>query len=227
MTYETLIFEAQDKIATVTLNRPAQRNALNQRMKEELSEIIDKVSRGDDIRVLVFTGAGDAFCAGTDLRERAAQSAPPAVFLSKQRFTQNLFRRLEKMEPITIAAINGPAFGGGLELALTCDLRLAGARAKMGLTEVGLGIIPMAGGTQRLPRLIGAARAKSLILTARRITAEQAEAIGLVDQTIPDENLISEAYQLAKRLVALPPLSVRLAKQVIDTGLQTDLDTAL
>jgi enoyl-CoA hydratase len=228
MTYETLILEEQEGIARLTLNRPERRNALNHRLKAELGEIIDKMLSGNAaIRVLILTGAGSAFCAGADLTERAAQSDPPALFLSRQRFTQNLFRRLEKLEQITIAAINGPAFGGGLELALACDLRLAGTSAKMGLTEVGLGIIPMAGGTQRLPRLIGAARAKALILTAERITAGHAEAIGLIHAAVPDDALDAEAYKLARRLLALPPLSVRLAKQVIDTGLQTDLDTAL
>jgi len=227
MNYETLIFEIEDHVATIRLNRPDSRNALNLRLKQELDEIIRLHLNGNpSVRVVVFTGTGAAFCAGTDLRERAAQDIAPAEFISAQRFTQQLFRRIEKLEQPSIAAINGYAFGGGTELALACDLRIAVRDAVLGLTEVGLGIIPMAGGTQRLPRLIGVARAKELILTAARISAERALEIGLVNRVVADDALAA-ARQLAAELVKLPPLAVRHAKQVIDIGMQADIETSL
>jgi enoyl-CoA hydratase len=228
MDFETISLGIGDGIATLTFNRPERMNALNNALKHEMGEALDRVQRDDSIRVLILTGAGDkAFCAGADIKERSGTDPTPAAFISAQRQTQALFGRIAALEKPAIAALNGVALGGGLEIALCCDIRIAAAGAKLGLPEVNLGVIPAGGGTQRLPRLIGAARAKYMIMTGRTLTAAEALALGLVDEVVAAESLSQRAYDLAAGLAAKPPLALRFAKQVIDQGLQTDLGSGL
>ena len=228
MTRETVLLEVADGVATLTLNRPQAMNAITQRMKDELAEVLDAVESDDAVRVLLITGAGPkAFCAGADIRERAGTDPTPAQFYFRQQATHRLFSRIERLSKVVVAAINGVAFGGGAEIALCADLRLMADSARIGLTEVDLGVIPAGGGTQRLPRLIGAARAKELILTAARLGADEALRIGLVNRVVPADALLAEASSLARTIASKPPLAARLAKQAIDQGLQADVQTAM
>lgn len=228
MAYESLLLSAADGVAILTLNRPQSMNAITQRMKEELGTVLDAVETMEEARVLVITGAGDkAFCAGSDIKERAGTEPTPAEFFFRQQATHRLFSRIERLSKPVIAAINGVAFGGGAEIALCADLRIAAETASIGLTEVNLGVIPAGGGTQRLPRLIGTARAKELIFTGARLTAAQALAIGLVNRVVPDAELAARTQKLAAQIAAKPPLAVRFAKQAIDQGAETDLQTAM
>ncbi|MFN9194193.1 MAG: enoyl-CoA hydratase/isomerase family protein, partial [Pseudomonadota bacterium] len=186
MEFETLRLAVEDGVATLTLHRPEAMNAITQRMKDELGAALDAVATDDAARVLVVTGAGDkAFCAGADLKERAASEPTPAEFFFRQQATHRLFTRLEQFAKPVIAALNGAAFGGGAEIALCADLRVAAEHARFGLTEVALGVIPAGGGTQRLARLVGPARAKELLFTAARLTATEALALGLVNRVVP------------------------------------------
>lgn len=225
---QPVIWEAQGHVGLLRLNRPEQLNALNGAMLDALAERIGEIARQSrDIRVVVIEGEGRAFCAGADLKERLAHSEPHQVRQTLDRINA-VFDAVERLPQPTIAAINGYALGGGLELALACDFRYAVRGAMLGLTEVGLGIIPGAGGTQRLPRLIGPARAKELILTARRISPEQAYEWGIVNGVASDpDQLAAICAKLAKELAANAPLAVRRAKAAIRDGMDVDLPAAL
>ena len=228
MAFDTLLLDVADGVATLTLNRPEAMNAITQRMKDELAAALDAIEADDAARVLLITGAGPrAFCAGADIKERSGQDPTPAEFILRQQATHRLFTRIEQFGKPVLCAINGVAFGGGAEIALCADLRLMADSASIGLTEVNLGVIPAGGGTQRLPRLVGAAKAKELIFTGARLKAEEALAIGLVNRVVPAAELMAQAGELARSIAAKPPLAVRLAKQVIDKGQQTDIQTAL
>ncbi|HZJ55332.1 MAG TPA: enoyl-CoA hydratase-related protein [Myxococcaceae bacterium] len=196
------------------------------RVLAELEARLARVSGGQEVRVVIFTGAGQkAFCAGADLKERATMSeAEVRAFLGGLR---RALRAIETSGTIFIAAINGSALGGGTELALACDLRVAAPAAELGLTEVRLGIIPGGGGTQRLPRLIGPGRAKDLILTGRRVNAAEAFAIGLVQRLAPEGRLLEVALGLAEQIAENAPVAVAAAKRAIDRGLDLDLEAAL
>jgi len=227
-----LLVERRDAVELWTLNGAARRNAISQALLRELEENVDRVSaaRGPgetgDTRVVVLTGAGEqAFCAGADLKERATMSEDDVRgFLEGLRRT---LRKLEQSRCVFLAAINGSAFGGGTELSLACDLRLAAPTAELGLTEVKLGIIPGGGGTQRLSRLIGPGRAKDLILSGRRVNAAESFSIGLVNRLTPEGRLIELALTLAEQIAANAPLAVAEAKHAIDEGLALPLDEAL
>lgn len=228
MDYRTLLLTSQESVALLTLNRPDAMNSINQSMKDELALALDEVEADALTRVLVITGAGDrAFCAGADIKERAGTVPTPAEFYFKQQAAHRLFDRIERFPKPVLAAINGVALGGGAEIALCADIRLMSESATIGFTEVNLGVIPAAGGTQRLPRLIGASRAKELIFTGTRIQADAAAAIGLVNRSIPATDLRAEAMALARQIASKPPLAVRFAKQAIDQGQQTDSFTAM
>jgi len=213
-------------IARITINRPDKRNALDAEHYAALSHAWIRVRDDPAVRVAVITGAGDkAFCAGADLKERATMSESEVrAFLGGLRRT---FRAIETSSTIFIAAINGSALGGGTELALTCDLRIAAPAAELGLTEVRLGIIPGGGGTQRLPRLVGPGRAKDLILTGRRLNAAEAFAIGLVQRLAPEGRLLEVALAVAEQIAENAPLAVAAAKHAIDRGLDLDMEAAL
>ncbi|MGB8955828.1 MAG: enoyl-CoA hydratase [Tumebacillaceae bacterium] len=221
-----VLVETADGIATVTLNRVQAHNALSVEMLEQFLDALYTFKFDPEVRVVVVTGAGDkSFCAGADLIQRGQMD------LAQARQHINLIRsainELEALPQPVICAINGNAFGGGAEMALAADLRVASSNAKLGLTETALAIIPGAGGTQRLPRLVGVAKAKELILTARRIDAEEAERIGLVNYVVEPEALLEKAYELAGEITKNGPLAVRQAKLAINKGIEVDLATGL
>jgi len=225
----TLTYRVEEHVAIVTLNRPDRMNTLGGTMKPDLAHAFFELARADQrVRAVVLTGAGErAFCAGADIKERADHQICATDFFVAQKATHDLFRGIEEFEKPTIAAINGVALGGGLELALCCDLRLAADHARLGLPEVRLGVIPAAGGTQRLPRLIGEARAKALMLTAAQIDAVRALDYGLVTQVLPGAELMPAALALAQQIGEMPPLAVRFVKRAVNRGMQTDLDSGL
>jgi methylglutaconyl-CoA hydratase len=213
-------------VTTITLQRPEAANALSLALLQELNEALDEVSHSQDTRVVILTGSGDkAFCSGADLKERITMNE------AQVRQTVNLIgdtiRKVESLPQPVIAAINGVAFGGGLELALACDLRYAADHVQLGLTETALAIIPGAGGTQRLPRIIGLTKAKEWIYTAKRVTVEEALAVGLLNQAVPKDQLMDVVLEVANRIATNGPLAVRQAKRAIDSGLQTDLSKGL
>lgn len=216
--------QTQFGVGTITLNRPEAANAMSISLLQALSEILQMVSQRQDIYVVILTASGDkAFCAGADLKERKGmteQEVKRAVRLIGATVNQ-----VEQLPQPVIAAINGVAFGGGLELALACDIRVASEQAKMGLTETSLAIIPGAGGTQRLPRLIGIAKAKEYIYTARRLTAQQALQAGIVTHLFSD--VYQGAQQIAKEIAKQGPLALQQAKKAMNTGSEVDLQTGL
>lgn len=221
-----VLLEKQGQLAIVTLNRPDQLNCFDYETLLQFEEILEELRLDSDVRAVIFTGAGDkAFSAGADLKERKTLGEREVRRnVSKIR---DVFNMVEELPQPTIAAINGYALGGGLELALACDFRYAVQGAKMGLTEVSWAIIPAAGGTQRLSRLIGVSRAKELILTARKITAEQAENWGIVNGVVPPEELMDKSIALAEEIAKNGPLAVTQAKYAINYGSQVDLKTGL
>ncbi|MGD8250928.1 MAG: enoyl-CoA hydratase-related protein [Desulfobacterales bacterium] len=226
MSTDVLISEAKNGILTLTLNRPTVMNAFNVDLLNALDSEIDSVGFRPEIRVVVITGAGQrAFCAGADLKERGTLT-PIQVqqFVSTLR---NLFTRIENLSKPVIAAVNGVALGGGTELALASDIRIASETATLGLTETRLAIIPGAGGTQRLPRLIGKGMAKELIFTGRRVSAEQALSIGLVNRVCPPDALLNDCARLAGEICEAGPLAIEQAKYAINHGCETDLNTGL
>lgn len=222
-----VLLEKNQQIATITLNRPQARNALNYSTLVRLGEIVEELHlQAKEIRVVIITGKGPAFCAGADLKER--QTLNEQQVRRNVRKIREVMTAIERLPQPTIAAINGYAFGGGFELALACDFRYALKEAMMGLTEVSLGIIPGAGGTQRLTRLIGPAKAKELVLTARKITSETALEMGCLNGIAMNmEQLQTMTRQLAAEILKNAPLAVYQAKFAIDRGKEVDLQTGL
>lgn len=213
-------------IATITLNRPKQANALSLSLLEELKAALGQVKEDWEIRTVIITGAGEkVFCAGADLKERAGMDEEQVrQAVSMIRSSINMIDSLP--QPV-IAAINGIALGGGLELSLACDIRIASDTAILGLTETSLAIIPGAGGTQRLPRLIGLGRAKELIYTARRISAKEAYGYGLIEYVTSQAELKQKTIEIAERIVDNGPVAVKMAKRAISQGIETDLQSGL
>jgi enoyl-CoA hydratase len=204
--------EAAGGIAVVTLNRPRVRNAINLEVVEGIRAALEALSKDVSTRVLILTGAGrDAFASGADIRELRQRRAADAL----RGINSSLFLEIERFPFPTIAAVNGYALGGGCELALACDLRVAGESARFGQPEVGLGIIPAAGATYRLPRIVGSGRAKEMILTGRIIDADEALRIGLVNRVVPDDRVLEEARALAATIASKGPLALRAAKLVL------------
>jgi enoyl-CoA hydratase/carnithine racemase len=218
--------EEKDGVLWLTLNRPQVMNSFNFDLLRALKAQIDGIRFRPEIRVVIITGAGEkAFCAGADLKERATL---PPLQVKEFIFTiRDLFSSIENLNKPVIAAVNGVALGGGTELALACDIRIASASASMGLTETRLAIIPGAGGTQRLPRLIGRGKAKELIFTGRRVPAEEALAIGLVNQVCAPDQLRKSCDAMAAEICETGPIAIEQAKYAINHGLETDLHTGL
>jgi enoyl-CoA hydratase/carnithine racemase len=218
--------ERKGAVEVWTILGEARRNSLTMALVRELGERVAAAQGDRGLRAVVLTGAGDrAFCAGADLKERARMSAEDV-----HRFHAGLrdaLRGLERAPQVFVAAVNGAALGGGLELALACDLRVAAEAAELGLPEVSLGIIPGGGGTARLPRLVGVSRAKDLILSARRVGAPEALAMGLVSRIAPRERLLAEALAVAEQVARNAPISLRQAKRAIDEGFHLPLEEAL
>jgi len=227
MTYETIIYEQNQGVAVVTLNRPERMNALSFRLKEEVHAVLDEIERDDEVRVVILTGGVKAFSSGADIKERAGVQLTQAQFYSFQRKSQSFYTRIEDFEKPVIAAVSGVAVGGGLELALVCDLRIASETARFGLPEVRIGVMPAAGGTQRLPRLIGSAHAKKLIFTGEFIDVHEAYRIGLVNEVVPVDELMDRAVRLARKIAGHPPLSLKYAKRAVNAGIQLDLASGL
>ncbi|MBW2039191.1 MAG: enoyl-CoA hydratase/isomerase family protein [Deltaproteobacteria bacterium] len=225
MGYETIILEKKDKIATLTLNRPPM-NPLNRQMYEELIQVSGQLDADPGTKVVVVTGAGDkAFAAGLDVKDVQGKSVTEIMdFLA---CSGDAYKKVAAIEKPVIAAINGLALGGGLELALRCDLRIASDKAQFGQPEINLGIIPGGGATQLLPRLIGAARAKEIFFTGDTFDAQKALELGLVSRVVPAEKLMEEVMDLAAAIVAKPAVALKMAKLAVDHGLNMDLGSAL
>lgn len=221
-----VLLEVEKGIATVRLNRAEVGNALSFLTLLQLREYTHEIAYRRDIRVVVITGAGEkSFCAGADLKERKTMSEQQVrQFLATIRDT---FTEIAELPQPVICAMNGFAFGGGLELALACDLRIVEDHVQLGLTETSLGIIPGAGGTQRLSRLIGSSKAKELIFTARRLKAQEAMEWGIANYMVPRGESVSKAYELATQMCANAPLAIAQAKFAIDRGLESDVRTGI
>jgi len=221
MAYESIIFEKEDNIAIITFNRPEARNAVNNQVRAEFTAAIAEVEADDDIKVLILTGSGKAFVSGVDIKEFSKTTPYHA---------HNLFRlgeRVEKLPKPVIAAVNGFSLGGGNEIALGCDIIIASERAKFGQPELNIGIIPGGGATQRLPRMIGVCRAKELIFTSDIITAEEAFNLGMINRVVPEDQLMPTAKEIAKKIATKSPAALKLAKQAINYGMQTNLESGL
>ncbi|WP_430785715.1 enoyl-CoA hydratase [Virgibacillus flavescens] len=215
-----------DHIALLTLNRAESANALSKALLDELNIYVKKIDQDPTVYCTIITGAGEkAFCAGADLKERKGMNEDQVI--DAVRYIGETVSNIAKMKMPVIAAMNGVAFGGGLELTLACDIRIAVDSTKFGLTETSLAIIPGAGGTQRLTRLIGLGQAKRLIFTGMPVSAEEALNIGLVEQLAVQDNLQEEAVAFAKQIAKNGPIALKQAKTAIDKGIQTDLDTGL
>jgi len=227
MTYQAIIFEKKDGVACVTFNRPEVMNARNRQMREEIVQAMAEIRDDSEIRVAILTGAGDrAFSAGRDLKE-AAQEKRPIIESRQQKLERGDTETIANLNKPIIAAINGYALGGGLEMALACDIRVAVDEAKLGLPEVTRGMIPGSGGTQRLSRLIGLGKALELILTGAIIDAHEALRLGLVNKVVPRSDLLSAAEEYARKIVSNGPLAVVFAKEAVRKGYEMSLDDGL
>lgn len=224
--FKTLIYEKKDHIAYVTLNRPQALNVYNIQMRDDLYEVLGAIKDDSEVRVVILKGAGDkAFCAGADLSEFL--TAPSPIVARQARFERDVWGLFLSISQPLIAAVHGYVLGSGIEIALCCDIRIASEDARFGLPEVGLGIIPAAGGTQTLPRVIGRARALEMLLTNRWMTGEEAYQCGLVNQVVPRDKLLETAEEMAKKIVSFDPIAVRKAKKAILRGLDLPLSEGL
>lgn len=225
MPYQHLTLSVQDRVGTITVNRPDKLNALNATLIGELGEAIDDVQSRDDIAAAILTGAGRAFVAGADIGELSGISSLEGRRLARR--GQEVFRRFETSRKPTIAAVNGFALGGGCELAMACHVRVASEAAKFGQPEVKLGLIPGYGGTQRLMRLVGRGRALQLLLTGEMIDAQEAFRIGLVNRVVPSDQLLSQATSLVQQMLTNAPLALAACIDVVDRGAHIPLEDAL
>lgn len=223
MKFKYLELEKKEKVGILSFNRPEVMNALNSEVLYELRDAIDFIEADDEIAVLILTGKGKAFVAGADIAEMKSLTADEGRTFGS--LGSDVFRKLELMEKPVIAAVNGFALGGGCELALSCDMRIASEKAKFGQPEVSLGITPGFAGTQRLPRIIGRAKAKELIFTGKMINAKEAERLLLVNQVVAPEALIDEAINLANQIVSNGQIAVKYAKAAINRGCDIDFES--
>lgn len=220
----TVNLEVADNVATILLNRPPM-NALDVATQDRLRELAVEVTRRDDVRAVIIHGGEKVFAAGADIKEM--RDMDHAAMVARSRDLQDSFTALARIPKPVVAAVNGYALGGGCELALCADFRIAADNAKLGQPEILLGLIPGAGGTQRLARLVGPSKAKDLIFTGRQVKAEEALTIGLVDRVVPAEEVYEQAHAWASRLAAGPAMALRAAKESVDFGLESDIDTGL
>ena len=226
MTYKTLLYEKADGIAKVSLNRPEALNALNSTVYTELYDVFEEIENDDEVRAVILRGSGEkAFAAGSDVAEMVNMNT-----LEIQKFMATIRKasdRIYSLSKPTIAAISGYALGGGCELAMCCDLRIASEKARFGQPEINLGLIPGASGTQRLPRLIGVAKAKEMIFMGDMIDAATALNLGLVNKVVPPEKLMEEAMAWANKLTSKSSPVLAMAKLAINTGIDTDINSGL
>jgi enoyl-CoA hydratase len=230
MDYQTILFDVRKQIAFVTFNRPEAMNAMNRQMTQDLVEVCRQIEEDGDIRIAIFTGAGEkAFSAGMDLKERAETAFSP-IERRQQKLTNKIYTQSRAVAAITkptIAAIRGYCVGGGLEFALACDLRVAAEDAKLGLTEVRRGIIPGAGGTQRLTRAVGVTKAMEMCLTGDTVSGVEAKSLGLVNNAVPSADVLKTAEDLAGRILKGAPTSVMFIKEAIKKGVELPLEEGL
>ncbi|WP_299529206.1 enoyl-CoA hydratase/isomerase family protein [uncultured Streptomyces sp.] len=220
----TVTLEVSENVGTIRLDRPPM-NALDVATQDRLRELAEEATRRDDVRAVVLYGGEKVFAAGADIKEMRAMDHAAMVLRSKG--LQDSFTAVARIPKPVVAAVTGYALGGGCELALCADFRIAGENAKLGQPEILLGLIPGAGGTQRLSRLVGPSKAKDLIFTGRQVKAAEALEIGLVDRVVPADEVYAQALAWASRLARGPALALRAAKEAVDTGLETDIDTGL
>ncbi|MDI6690493.1 MAG: enoyl-CoA hydratase-related protein [Candidatus Bathyarchaeota archaeon] len=226
MEFKYIIYEKSEGIATLTLNRPEALNAFNKEVVEEVLQALEDIKADENIRVAILTGTGEkAFSAGADIKAMKGMNALKARELSLM--GEKLCNALENLEKPVIAAINGYALGGGLEVAMACDIRIASETARMGQTEINIGLIPGWGGTQRLPRLIGKTKAKELIFTGRIIDAKTAEQLGIVNMVVPTDKLKEAVREFALEIASKAPVAIKVAKSLIDKGSEISLDAAI
>jgi len=224
--FKTLMYEKKGGIASVTLNRPEALNAFNVQMRDDLYEVLGAIIDDPDVRVVIFKGAGEkAFCAGADLKEFLG--APPPVAARQVRFRRDPWGLFQKVPQPIIAALHGYVLGSGIEIALCCDIRIASEDVRIGLPEVGLGIIPAAGGTQTLPRIVGRARALEMLLANRWLDGEEAFRFGLVNRVVAKDRLLETAEKVAESIASSDPLAVRSAKQAVVRGMDLPLAEGL
>jgi len=223
--YETLLLEKQDRIAILTINRPDKRNALNIKTREEGAALLEELRQDDSVGVVIFTGAGDkAFIAGADIAEFAGRTS---ITQRDVMMGRSLFTAIDSFPKPVIAMINGYCLGGGCELALACDIRIASENASFGQPEINLGIIPGGGGTQRLTRLVGEGKAMEMILTGEIIDAKTAFAIGLVNHVVPADQLKVKTLEMANRIADKGPIALQLAKEAVKLASRSNLDEGL
>lgn len=225
MTYKNIFVERKDSLAYVTINRPEVRNALNKQTLDEISHAVTELEEDDSVKVIIFTGAGEkSFAAGADINQLKDRTFLDAFQPGSM---QQVYDKIESCKKATIAMINGYALGGGCELAMACDIRIASTNAKLGLPELNLAIIPGAGGTQRLARIVGKGKALEMILTGKIIDAEEAKMIGLVSEVVSQEELVSKTEEIAEKIISKGPLAVMMAKLAVHFGTETNMKTGL
>ena len=224
--FKNLIYQKEGAIGSILLNRPEKKNALNAELRQEMEALLRELSQDTTVRAVIISGGEDTFCAGADIGEIKETTSAQSAYRHAREF-QLLFDQVEGLPQPVIAAVSGYALGGGCELALACDFRIASETAKFGLPEIKIGAFPAGGGTQRLPRLIGAAKAKEIIFTGDPISADEALSLGLIMKIAPKQSLMEEARSFAAKLGALPLLALEASKRLVNRGLEMDLTSAL
>ena len=230
MEYQNLIYEVRDNIAIITLNRPKAMNSLSTALLTELNDVFDSMAKDRSILGVILTGEGKAFCAGADLTGGADENASPnpgEKFHDRMKWIHDIYNKIENFERPVVAAVNGYALGGGCELSLVCDFRIASEKAVFGLPEVGLGVIACYGGPQRLPRVVGAGVAKEMLYTGKKISAQEAKEVGLVNRVVPEDKLLDEVMSVMQTIARNAPISVKYSKICVNKGLELPLDYAL
>ena len=224
MPHKTIIYRKQEQLGWLTLNRPLASNIINPELANELGDACREINQDEEVRAVIITGAGQTFCSGADLDELSSFTPGEA----RQRNSASLASTaVAALNCPVIAAINGDALGAGLELALSCDIRVSSENARFGFPETSYGLIPGGGGTQRLPRIVGRGKASEMILIAEPIDAREAYRIGLISKVVPGEKLAEEAEEIAKRLVSRAPIAVRYAKEAVNKGMDMTLEQGL
>lgn len=222
---ETLSLKKMEQVSLITLEKPKKKNAISSKLIGEMLEALNEIEADNDLRVTVITGSGDSFCAGYDISELAG-AKNGSEFYPRARNIHKLFLEMEDKGKPIIAAINGLTMGGGLEMSMACDIRIAAESAVFAVPEIHLGLLPAAGGMTRLPRLVGVGVAKELIYTGRRVTAEEAFRIGLLNKVVPDNQLMEEVMQMARLIASKPPISIAVGKYTVNQNMQTDIYSA-